>query len=76
VGGSAPLDPGGHKKMSHKIRKSEETPCFVWSAGWVPTVLFLMAEGFSCIVDVLYGGLRRNKLQFLFNRMIFSAVKF
>jgi hypothetical protein len=40
---------------------------------WVGTLL--MAEGFSCIVDVLYGGLRRNKFQFLFNRMIFSAVK-
>jgi hypothetical protein len=31
-------------------------------------VLFLRAEGFSCVLDVLYGGLGINKLHFLIKK--------
>jgi hypothetical protein len=46
--------------MAHKNRKSPEFSCFL-STG----CSLLRAEGFSCSLGVLYGGLRISKLQFL-----------
>jgi hypothetical protein len=49
--------------MAHKNRKSTEFSCFE-----VLDVLFLRAEGFSCSLGVLYGGLGISKLQFLIKK--------
>jgi hypothetical protein len=45
------------KKLSHKNRKKGSAGCSL-----------LRAEGFSCSMDVLYGGLRISKLQFLIKK--------
>jgi hypothetical protein len=52
-------DPGG-EKLPTKIEKSPEFSCFL-STG----CSLLRAEGFSCILGVLYGGLGISKLHFL-----------
>jgi hypothetical protein len=51
-------DPGGQKDP--KNRKSQE----ISFAGYS----LLRAEGFSCSLDVLHGGLRINKLYFLIKK--------
>jgi hypothetical protein len=54
-------------KKTHKIRKSEEISCFE-----VLDVLFRRAEGFSCPLDLMYGGLGINKLNFLICNFVSS----
>jgi hypothetical protein len=56
-------DPGG-QKLPTKIEKSPEFSCFS-----VLYVLSLRAEGFSCSLGVLYGGLGRSNLQFLIKKI-------
>jgi 23S rRNA maturation mini-RNase III len=53
-------------KMTHKKRKKARI------------FMFLRAEGFSCCMGVLYGGLGRSKLQFLINKIEikFPAINF
>ncbi len=60
-------------KMTHKNRKKYRIFMF-WSAG----CSFLRAEGFSCSLGVLYGGLGISKLQFLIKKtkIKFPAVNF
>jgi hypothetical protein len=48
-------DPEG-QKLTHKNKKKLRNFIF-WSAG----CSLLRAEGFSCSLDVLYGGLERSK---------------
>jgi hypothetical protein len=56
VSGSVPVSGSRTVKMSHKNRKKKN---FMFlSAGR----FLLMAEGFSCSLDVLYGGLGIGKL--------------
>jgi hypothetical protein len=50
--------------MTYKYRKSKEFSCFE-----VLDVLFLTAEGFSCSLCVLYGGLGRIKLHFFIKKI-------
>jgi hypothetical protein len=52
--------------MTHKYRKKSRI------------FMFLRAEGFSCCMGVLYGGLGRSKLQFLVNKIEikFTAINF
>jgi hypothetical protein len=58
-------DPGGQKlpTKKKKLRK-----ILFLSAG----CSLLRAEGFSCSLDVLYGGLGISKLQFLTKNIFFS----
>jgi hypothetical protein len=61
--------------MTHKKEKSTEFSCFeVLDSGYS----LLRTEGFSCSLDVLYGGLRISKLQFLIKKIKFKlpAVNF
>jgi hypothetical protein len=51
-------------KMTHKNRKKVRNSRF-WSAG----CSLLRAEGFSCSLDVLYGGLEISKLKFLIKKV-------
>jgi hypothetical protein len=84
VSGSAFLDPDPHSncgsgsgsrraKMTHKNRKQYRFFMF-WSAG----CSLLRAEGFSCSLGVLYGGLGISKWQFLIKelKIQFPAVIF
>ncbi len=58
--------------MTHRIRKKLRN-FLVWSAG----CSLLRSEGFSCSLDVLYGGLGISILQFVIKKyQIFSAVNF
>jgi hypothetical protein len=59
-------DPGG-QKLPTIIEKSSENFLFR-SAGCSP----LRDEGFSCSLDVLYGGLGISKLQFLIYKKKFQ----
>ncbi len=54
-------DPGG-QKWPKKYKKLKNF--IFWSAG----CSFLRADGFSCSLDVLYGGLGISKLQFLITK--------
>ncbi len=60
-------------KITHKNRKKLRNFMF-WSTGCSP----LWAEGFSCSLDVLYGGLGISKLQLLIKiiSICFSAINF
>jgi hypothetical protein len=59
-------DQGGQKSPT-KTEKSEEISCFVWCS-------LLSAAGFSCSLDVLYGGFGITKYNFLskYYRLFFS----
>ncbi len=61
------------KKMTHKNRKKYRIFMF-WSA----RCSLLRAEGFSCSLGVLYGGLGISKLQFLIKKInnLISSCKF
>jgi hypothetical protein len=50
--------------MTQKIRKKDRIVIFL-SAGYS----LLRAEGFSCSLGVLYGGLEISKLQFLIKKI-------
>ncbi len=56
-------DPGG-QKWPTKIEKIPEFPC-VLSTG----CSLLRAEGYSCSLGILYGGLGISKLQFLIKKI-------
>ncbi len=65
-------DPGGQKWPQKTVKKDR---IFIfWSAG----CSLLRAEGFSCSLGVLYGGLGINKLQFLIKKIkiMFLVVSF
>jgi hypothetical protein len=56
-------DPGG-QKMTHKNRKKSRIFMFLSTGCYL-----LRAEGFSCSLGVLYGGLKISKLQFLIKKI-------
>ncbi len=66
-------DPGG-QKWPTKIEKSPEFHVFKYGTG----CSLLRAEGFSCSLGVLYGGLGIRKLQFLIKKIEikFPAINF
>ncbi len=61
-------DPGG--KKLHQINRKKDRIFIFWSAG----CLLLRAEGFSCTLGVLYGGLGISKLQFLIKKMTIKFI--
>jgi hypothetical protein len=63
----------GPQKWPTKIEKNTEFSCFESAGGSL-----LRAEGFSCSLGVLYGGLGISKLQFLIKKIKIkvSAVNF
>jgi hypothetical protein len=63
--GNGKPDQGGQKGPT-KIVESEKVSCFV-----VLVVLFLRAEGFFCILDVLRGRLRYKKSYGVKKKIVF-----
>ncbi len=57
------------KKLPTKIGKVNKFNFFLWAGCSI-----LRAESFSCSLDVLYGGLGINKLQFVINIQLYFLV--
>ncbi len=74
--GSLDPDPNsrfGSRRGKFSLKNRKKLINFIfWSAG----CSLLLAEGFSCSLNVLYGGLRISKLQFLIKKRLFSYIFF